>query len=247
MEAHFSKSIQRAESCEAVLSLLLSEGLRVGLGTVAVGELPGEGTSKLKPFFYSTWPASWFEVYAEAGLVGSDPLVDAARGAPDAFLWTEMETDLGRWDLTKDDLKVTYLAREFGRKEGLNWREGFAVPIHGLDGYVGLVSWVGEPRKFDPLAQADLHLKSIIAHNRMHALHRAMHGATHNVADAYGLTRGELDVLAAMCRGQPDTEIAKALKIAERTVQHRVNQTKSKIGCRSRSQLAAAAAKLGLI
>lgn len=235
------------DTCESVFKLLCSEGEKFGFKTVAVGELPGSGTTRLTPFFYSNWPQSWYEAYEDAGLVGSDPIVDVSRKSAMPLTWEELESDFERWQLSLDDLRVTELARDFARQVGLNWRTGLAVPVHGPYDYSGLVSWAGDPKRFDDATRAELHLVSVYAHNRMLELHLKTHGSAANIANAYGVSQREIEVLSGMAAGQSDAAIAATLRIAERTVQYHVTQAKKKLGCSTRVQLAVVATKLGLL
>ena len=59
-----------------------------------------------------------------------------------------------------------------------------------------------------------------------------------NVAEG-GLTRREREVVSAVARGMTNREVADALFIAEKTVEMHVSNSLSKLGFRSRAQLAA--------
>jgi non-specific serine/threonine protein kinase len=54
-----------------------------------------------------------------------------------------------------------------------------------------------------------------------------------------GLTRREHEVVSAVARGMTNREVADALFIAEKTVEMHVSNSLSKLGFRSRAQLAA--------
>jgi DNA-binding CsgD family transcriptional regulator/tetratricopeptide (TPR) repeat protein len=65
-------------------------------------------------------------------------------------------------------------------------------------------------------------------------------------ANPAGLTARELDVLACLTEGLRNSEIAARLCVSQRTVDHHVSAILGKLDVRSRNQVAAAAARLGL-
>jgi two-component system nitrate/nitrite response regulator NarL len=72
-------------------------------------------------------------------------------------------------------------------------------------------------------------------------------GTSAPVADPYGLTDRERQVLTAIARGQPNKEVAKELGISVRTVEsHRLN-LREKVGSKNAAQLYKVAQDLGLL
>jgi DNA-binding NarL/FixJ family response regulator len=65
-------------------------------------------------------------------------------------------------------------------------------------------------------------------------------------ANAAGLTARELAVAALVAEGLTNGEIADRLVVAAKTVDHHVSAVLSKLGVRSRRQVAAAAQTLGI-
>ena len=60
-----------------------------------------------------------------------------------------------------------------------------------------------------------------------------------------GLTARELDVLAGIQRGDSNAEIAAALYLSPKTVEHHVGRILGKLGVSTRAEAAAVAAKAG--
>ena len=65
-------------------------------------------------------------------------------------------------------------------------------------------------------------------------------------ANPAGLTARQLDVLALLTRGDRNADIAAALFLSEKTVDHHVSAILRKLGVRTRGQAAAEAARLGI-
>jgi DNA-binding CsgD family transcriptional regulator/tetratricopeptide (TPR) repeat protein len=75
-------------------------------------------------------------------------------------------------------------------------------------------------------------------------LPRGPHASTQ--ANPAGLTARELDVVACLAEGLTNSEIATTLFLSQKTVAHHVSAILRKLDLRSRKQVAAAAARLGL-
>jgi len=64
--------------------------------------------------------------------------------------------------------------------------------------------------------------------------------------DPLGLTRREREVLAMICAGQANAEIAARLFISAKTVDHHVSAVLAKLGVPTRTAAASQARRLGL-
>ncbi|HET7035982.1 MAG TPA: response regulator transcription factor, partial [Thermomicrobiaceae bacterium] len=66
-------------------------------------------------------------------------------------------------------------------------------------------------------------------------------------ADPFALTRREREVLDLLCQRLTDREIADRLFLSPRTVEHHVSNVLGKLEARNRREVAAIAARIGLI
>jgi DNA-binding NarL/FixJ family response regulator len=66
------------------------------------------------------------------------------------------------------------------------------------------------------------------------------------LANPYGLTPRQLQVLCLLSEGLRNAEIAELLVVSEKTVDHHVSAVLAKLGVRNRTKAAAEAARLGL-
>jgi len=237
----FLAALSGLTTCEAVMSALMKVARPFGMDCVAVGELPSAGSTRLKPFFHTTWPKSWFDIYAEQGIGSDDPIVTTARGARMPFSWTDIRDNLERWNLTRRDLRGFDLALEHG------WSDGLAVPIHGPDGYHGLVSYAGNPPRLGPLERAALQSAALFAHDRMLSLHEADADGRRASTLHSALSPREVETIRLLASGLTDREIAGHFGVAERTALHYVARARAKLGCRTRAQLMAEAIRGGVL
>jgi DNA-binding CsgD family transcriptional regulator len=191
-----------------------------GLPTVMVGALLVRGDKVGGRFYFGNWSEEWTGVYLEQ-VVAEDPLVHEARRRMSPFSWSELWAEGDLPQTVRDVI-------ELGRQRG--WQEGFAVPIHGPGGYLGLVSFAGGPAALSPADRALLLALAHAAHQRGKALYGD------KIDAAINLTRRELQTMRWVSRGKTDAQIGAILKLSATTVHYYVEQAKRKLGVRSRSQ-----------
>ena len=191
-----------------------------GLPTVMVGALLVRGDKVGGRFYFGNWSQEWTSVYLEQ-VFAEDPLVHEARRRMSPFTWSELWAEGDLPQAVRDVI-------ELGRQRG--WQEGFAVPIHGPGGYLGLASFAGGPAVLSPADRALLLALAHAAHQRGKALYGDKLDA------AINLTRRELQAMRWVSRGKTDAQIGAILKLSATTVHYYVEQAKRKLGVRSRSQ-----------
>ncbi len=191
-----------------------------GLPTVMVGALLVRGDKVGGRFYFGNWSEEWTGVYLEK-VFAEDPLVHEARRRMSPFTCSELWAEGDLPQAVRDVI-------ELGRQRG--WQEGFAVPIHGPGGYLGLASFAGGPAVLSPADRALLLALAHAAHQRGKALYGDKLDA------AINLTRRELQTMRWVSRGKTDAQIGAILKLSASTVHYYVEQAKRKLGVRSRSQ-----------
>jgi DNA-binding CsgD family transcriptional regulator len=191
-----------------------------GLPTLMTGALLVRGDKVDGRFYFGNWSAEWTRMYLEKIFV-DDPLVHEARRRLSPFTWSDLWAE---GDLPAAVREVI----EIGRQRG--WEEGFAVPIHGPGGYLGLVSFAGGAVT---LSAADRALLLALAH-AAHQRGKALYGAGQDTV--VKLTRRELQAMRWVSRGKTDAQIAAILNLSASTVHDYIENAKRKLGVRSRSQ-----------
>lgn len=176
-------------------------------------------------------PPGWEEAYAREKLGRRNFLVRESRTRSTPFAWSAApRTD-------PNDEKMWAVLRDHGFSDGL------AVPCHGPDGYLGVVSLAFEDLPgLSPDDRRVIEIAATIVHDRLRDI----------VATAPPVSRGllslrERDCLGFVATGKSDWEISVILSISQYTVHAHVEKAKTKLGARTRAQACVRAVCLGLI
>lgn len=104
------------------------------------------------------WPEEWFRQYLDEDLHPHDPVVAHAREQSGAFAWRDVV-----WP--SDALEATRLMEVASRDYGM--RQGFCVPVYGIFGYEGAVSFAGRDVDTSSQANAAMELVALYAVNQL--------------------------------------------------------------------------------
>lgn len=188
-------------------------------------------------FILSGYPRAWREHYDKNSYLAIDPVIRRALGTILPFDWEELD---------RSDPRVAQLFRE-AAEHGL--RYGFSVPVHGGHGEGGVLSLV---RAQPPLPEALSERQRLFQQAQWFSavlqtkLRRLVFEET--TPEATGrLTRRERDCLRLAAEGQSANDIARVLRITERTVVFHLNHAEEKLGATRRQNAVARGVALGQI
>jgi LuxR family transcriptional regulator, quorum-sensing system regulator BjaR1 len=185
-------------------------------------------------FYLLDWPDEWRRFYLSSGLIERDPVVDALAVRHQPFTWSDLRKDRKFKQVGKEALK---------RAAAAGWSEGLVVPVARGANRVGLVSLVGHQAEIPFEDRAFLCLISMCLHTHLRTL---MVDGGFAVPPA-GLTLRELACIKLVATGATDRAIAKAMGVAPSTAHEFVEKAKRKLRTRSRVEMVAVAASLGII
>lgn len=216
---HYLATVATIGTAEALAAATSAVSEPLGFPTLMCGAIRPRGNAVGGLYYCGNWSAQWQQTYVES-VLANDPIVQEARRRIMPFTWTELWADGYQvW------LDLRALAKSFG------WTNGFAVPIHGPGGYVGLVSFAGTCSDVTPTHRVILLALAHAVHQQGRRLYTP---ATEQKPER--LTTRERQAMYWVAHGKTDGEIATILRISASTVHSYIEDAKRKLGVRSRSQ-----------
>ena len=187
-------------------------------------------------FILSGYPRAWREHYDKNSYLAIDPVITRALTTILPFAWDELD---------KSDPRVAQLFSE-AAEHGLC--HGFSVPVHGGHGEGGVLS-LARPRPPLPEALGERQRLFQQAQWFCAVLQTKLRALVFEDAAApkRPLTRRERDCLRLAAEGHSAQDIARTLRIAERTVVFHLNHAEEKLGATRRQQAVARGVALGQI
>jgi LuxR family transcriptional regulator, quorum-sensing system regulator BjaR1 len=229
----FNTQLRGLKTIAACADLFRSAIAPFGFDTFACGELDLKVRERTV-FHIVDWPAQWRRFYLSEGLVERDPLIDALAFRHQPFTWSELRQDKKLQKIGRDVLEKAAAA---------GWTEGLVVPLSRGNNRIGLVSMVGHDTNIGSEDRAFLCLISICLHGHARSLVRREGFAV----PPAGLTGREVQCVRLVAQGFSDNEIAKRLSIAASTAHEFVEKAKHRLKTRTRVEMVAIAAALGII
>lgn len=209
-----------------------------GINTYAVGAVDLPLGSRPPEFYLNEWPEEWLRAYVEMDFVAADPIVMSALRSPYPVVLSELMQS--RPLAPKSRRLYEVMITDFP------WRDSIAVPVHGLNGEVGIVGLAAERLDLSRHQQIALHILAIQAFQKA----RLLAGKDQPAMPAKewdGLTDRERECLRLVADGKSDSQIGDLIGTSSRTAHFHVERAKKKLGASTRAQAVARAIRLGLI
>lgn len=229
----FNRELRRLPTPAACADLFGRTIAPFGFDTFASGEVDLDRRHR-STFHLIAWPDRWRRFYLGSGLLDRDPIVAEVGHRREPFTWSDLRAE------RKLSLLGTH-ALDLAAAAG--WVEGLIVPLPQASGRIGLVSLAGNRDCSDPATRSFLTLISVCLHGYVRTL-MGRHGFAMPPA---GLTDREIAAVRLSAAGKSDAAIGRDLDVAASTAHEFIEKAKRKLDVRSRAELAAIAAALGIV
>lgn len=238
--AHFDhvlsaiERFEQARTSSALVDCIRTAAAIYGYEMFVVAAAPSAARSEFDQLvLLRHWPDDWFRQYVhERLLLSHSPIATQAREQCRAFAWRDAS-----WP--SDAMQTTRLMEIASRDHGM--RQGFCVPIYGLYGYEGAVSFVGREVDDSPSANAGMELLGLYAVNQLMRL-RSEEKAAQAV-----LSAREREVLTWAAIGKTAWDTGCILSISTDTVNKHMASAMRKLKAYTKTQAVAESLRRGEI
>ncbi len=172
------------------------------------------------------WPIGWFDIYAKEDYVRADPIIRLCRNTVQPFEWS---------DAPYDREKEPRAAEVMDRATDFRMRDGFCLPIHGINGYEACFSMSGVDLDLSSRTKPALHLMAMYAFERARQLLAPIQRSTDM------LTPREREALMWAAAGKSAADTGDILGITERTVTAHIVSACQKLDAVNKTQAVARA------
>lgn len=179
------------------------------------------------------WPMGWFDIYTKEDYVRVDPIIRFCRNTVQPFEWSEAPYD---------PEKEPRAAEVMNRASDFRMRDGFCLPIHGINGYEACFSMSGTNLDLSPRTKPALHLMTMYAYERARQL---LAPVPHRTAEV--LTPREREALMWAAAGKSAADTGEILGITERTVTAHIVSACQKLDAANKTQAVARAIQYKII
>ncbi len=198
----FIESLDRLSSAGAIIDAMERSFARFGFENFIMTGLPHpeqriEGLVLLKK-----WPVEWYQRYTRKGYDRHDPVIRLCRQTVQPFEWAEATYDPGT---NPRAAEIMLGAAEFGM------RQGYCLPIHGLNGYEACLSMSGTHPDLTPRTKPAIHLMAMYAFERARLLLAPS-------VQPNPLTARERETLQWAAMGKSAADTGEILGVTERTI-----------------------------
>jgi LuxR family transcriptional regulator, quorum-sensing system regulator BjaR1 len=229
----FIERLDSLPSVQTVIDEMAKSFSLFGFENFVVTGLPNLKEKFDQVVILKKWPMGWFDVYTREDYVRVDPVIRLCRSSVQPFEWSEAPYD------RESEPKA---AEVMDRATDFRMRDGFCLPIHGINGYEACFSLSGVNLDLSPRTKPALHLMSMYAFERARRLLAPVSNRTAKL-----LTPREREALMWAAAGKSAADTGEILGITERTVTAHIVSACQKLDANNKTQAVARALQYKII
>jgi LuxR family transcriptional regulator, quorum-sensing system regulator BjaR1 len=230
-------SLKVCKSFDDVKSVFSAACEFLGTKAFIICDIPPSAAPGKNEVYTSGWDTAWELRYATLNYGQWDPVPQHVNRTIDPYFWRDVNA------LTAKDAMGYRIMNEARSEFGM--RDGYCIPVHGLQGTAGLVSVASDLPNWDlsEHEQAVLHLVGIYAFEAV----RKIRGHTKPAGGGPRLSPRELECTRWLAEGKTTWEIAKIIGISQETVREYLKCAATKLNTCTQAHLVAKAHRMNLL
>jgi DNA-binding HTH domain-containing proteins len=227
----FIEELDLLNAAQAVIDAMERSFSRFGFENFIVTGLPHPDQRIETLVLLKKWPMEWYLLYTGRSYDRFDPVIRLCRQTVQPFEWSEAPYDP---QTEPRAAEVMSGAGAFGM------REGFCLPIHGLNGYEACLSMSGRQLDLTPQTKPAIHLMAMYAFERIRQILVPPHHAN-------PLTARERETLCWAAAGKSALDTSIIMGVTERTITAHIASACHKLGAVNKTHAVARALQHRLI
>ncbi|MBB4038966.1 LuxR family quorum sensing-dependent transcriptional regulator [Microvirga flocculans] len=153
----FIEDLDRLTTPQDIIDAMERSFARFGFENFIMTGLPHPDQRIESLVLLKKWPIDWYRRYTHNGYDRHDPIIRLCRQTVQPFEWSEARYDP---ETNPKGAEIMREAEEFGM------RQGYCLPIHGLNGFEACLSMSGSALELTPQTKPALHLMTMYAFER---------------------------------------------------------------------------------
>lgn len=198
----FIEGLDLLAAPQGVIDAMERSFSRFGFENFIMSGLPHSDQRIERLVLLKKWPMEWFRLYTSQAYDRYDPVIGFCRQTVQPFEWAEAPCDP---ETQPRAAAVMHRASEFGM------RQGYCLPVHGLNGYEACLSMSGRQLDLNPQTKPAIHLMAMYAFERVRQI---LSPSKH----ANPLTAREQETLRWAAAGKSALDTSVILGVTERTI-----------------------------
>jgi LuxR family quorum sensing-dependent transcriptional regulator len=227
----FIEELDQLATPQAIIDAMERSFARFGFENFIITGLPHPDQRIESLVLLKKWPMDWYRRYTQRSYDRYDPVVRLCRQTVQPFEWAEAPHDSGT---NPRGAEIMQEASEFGM------REGYCLPIHGLNGFEACLSMSGPCLDLTPHTKPAIHLMAMYAFERARVVMAPSPRPN-------PLTARERETLRWAALGKSAADTGEIMGVTERTITAHVGSSCQKLSAANKTQAVARALQHRLI